>query len=96
MIERTTPGWAVECTDRCGLSRFGHYACAFAGFVAAVLVVSLGASTVLVALGIPESIASFTIVFGFFGLWAGTWLATEVLWHHWIARRVRSDAADPR
>jgi len=87
MLEKTTPGWAIECTDECGLSRIGHYACALVGFVAAVLFVLVATTTLLVVLGVSELIASFTIVFGFFALWAGAWITAAAVWNAWIARR---------
>ena len=96
MLDKTTPGWAVEYTDGCGLSRFGHYACAFAGFLATTVAVLLGVTTFVVLLGVPELLASFAIVFGFFALWASAWLAIEAAWNSWIARRTTADAAGYR
>ena len=92
MLERDTLGWAIECTDECSLSRTGHYACAVAGFVVALLSVAVGVTTVLLLLGAPELVASFTIVFGFFVLWAGTWTATAAVWNARIARRTVADS----
>lgn len=77
MLEKTTPGWVIERTDGGGLSRFGHYACVFVGFVVATLLVATGVRAVVVSLGVPELLASFVIVFGFFVLCAGAWLAIE-------------------
>lgn len=92
MLERTTPGWAIECTEGCGLSRAGHYACALAGFVVALLSIAVWVTAVLLLLGVPELIASFAIVFGFFALWAGAWTATATVWNAWIARRVAAES----
>jgi hypothetical protein len=85
----TTPSWAVECAEECGLSRTGRYACALGSFLVAIALASIGVTTVLLLLGVPELLASFAVVFGFFVLWAGTWLTTEAVWNHWIARNVQ-------
>jgi hypothetical protein len=76
-------------TDDCGLSRFGFYACALAGFVAAAAIALLGVTTFVLFLGVPELLASFAVVFGFFSLWAGTWLATDTIWDRWIERYIQ-------
>ena len=89
MVRETTSSWAVECTDECGLSRTGHYACALGSFLVAIALASIGITTLFVLLSVPELLASFALVFGFFALWAGTWLTTEAVWNRWIAHNLR-------
>jgi hypothetical protein len=87
MVEKTTPDWAIECADECGLSRTGHYACALASFLVALVLAFVISTILAVAFAVPAVLAPLAVVLGFFTLWAGTWIASEVVWDRWISRR---------
>jgi hypothetical protein len=87
MVRETTPGWAVECAEGCGLSRTGHYTCALGSFLVAVALASIGVRAVFLLPSVPELLASFAIVFGFFVLWAAVWIVIEAFWDRRIAYR---------